>query len=163
MRLWHYKLLSYLPKSQLLSQKREIDLIWKDLANGKKTNHILINYIWEYEDYLKELSVYYWMLKKEFDNRNYKFNFSKNFITKNVYYGGDTPFPYHHTDRYLMQCYANLQEKFDRHQRDFDEQTFNRLHKCMYEWLDYETHNFKNMFINCKLIPLPELEELKNE
>ena len=133
MRLWHYELLKCLPKSQLLSQKREINLIWKDLANGKKTNHILINYIWEYEDCLKELSVYYWMLKKEFDNRNYKFNFSKNFITKNVYYGGDNPFPNHHNFRYLLQCYYNLEEKYDRGQKDFDEETFNRLRQFVLE------------------------------
>ena len=133
MRLWHYKLLPYLPRMQLLSQKREIDLIWKDIANGKKTNHILINYIWEYEDYLKELSVYYWMLKKEFDNRNYKFNFSKNFITKNVYYGWDTPFPNHHTDRYLEQCYFNLEEKYDRGQKDFGKIKYDLLKEFIYE------------------------------
>ena len=45
MRIWHTKILPYLPRMQLLSQKREIDLIWKDLANGKQTNHVLINYI----------------------------------------------------------------------------------------------------------------------
>ena len=56
MRLWHYKLLPYLPKGQLLAQKRECDLIWKDIKNGKKTNHILINYIWDYENPVKELS-----------------------------------------------------------------------------------------------------------
>ena len=61
------------------------------------------------------------MLKKEFDNRNYKFNFSKNFITKNVYYGEDTPFPKHHNNKYLQQCFYNLQEKYDRGQKDFSE------------------------------------------
>ena len=37
MRLWHSKILPYLPDSQILSQKRECDLIWKDILNGKKT------------------------------------------------------------------------------------------------------------------------------
>lgn len=120
MRIWHWKLLPYLPKSQLLSQKRVCDLIWKDLANGKKTNHILINYIWEYEDYLKELSVYYWLLKREFNNKGYKFNFSEDFVTKNIYYGDYIPFKYHHTDNYLVQCYYNLEEKYIRKQKDFD-------------------------------------------
>ena len=127
MRLWHWRLLPYLPKGQLLSQKRECDLIWKDLANGKKTNHILINYIWEYEDYLKELSVYYWLLKIEFNNKGYKFNFSEDFITKNIYYGDYIPFKNHHNERYLMQCYYNLEEKYDRGQKDFDCDTFNKL------------------------------------
>lgn len=66
MRLWHRDLLPYLPKSQLLAQKRECDLIWKDIAQGKQTNHILISYIWEYEDYKMELTFYYRMLYDEF-------------------------------------------------------------------------------------------------
>ena len=137
MRLWHYELLPYLPKSQLLSQKRECDLIWKDIANGKKTNHILINYIWEYEDYLKELSIYYWLLKEEFNKRGFKFNFSNNFVTKNVFYGyGYKPFDKHHNNRYLLQCFYNLQEKFDRNQRDFDKETYLKLENFIREkWL----------------------------
>lgn len=144
MRLWHYELLKYLPKSQLLSQKREIDLIWKDLANGKKTNHILINYIWEYEDYETELSVYYRYLEDEFKKRNYNFNPSDNAcLWGNI--SRPNPFPNHHNFRYLLQCYYNLQEKYDRGQRDFDEETFNRLHRYMCERLDYETSKNKYM------------------
>jgi uncharacterized protein (TIGR02328 family) len=132
MRLWHYKLLPYLPKSQLLAQKRECDLIWKDIANDSKTNHILINYIWKYEDYLKELSVYYWLLKEEFDNRGFTFNFSNNFITKNVFYGyGYKPFANHHNDRYLWQCFNNLQEKWDRGQKDFTDREYVKLTRFM--------------------------------
>ena len=128
MRLWHYRLLPYLPKGQLLSQKRECDLIWKDIANGRKTNHILINYIWEYEDYLKELSVYYWLLKEEFDKRGFTFNFSNNFVTKNVFYGYNyKPFSKHQTDRYLKQCFYNLQEKWDRGQKDFTDREYIKL------------------------------------
>ena len=43
MRLWHYKLIPYLPKSQLLAQWRELNSIFK-----KQDKHILINYIYEY-------------------------------------------------------------------------------------------------------------------
>ena len=127
MRLWHYKLLPYLPNSQLLSQKREIDLIWKDLANGKKTNHILINYIWEYEDYYRELAVYYWLLKEEFKKRNYKFKFSENFINRNEYYGNYIPFERHHDKGYLNQCFYNLQEKYFRGQKDFSKEIYQKL------------------------------------
>lgn len=134
MRLWHCSLLPYLPKGQLLSQKRECDLIWKDIANERKTNHILINYIWEYEDYLKELSVYYWLLKEEFDKRGFTFNFSNNFVTKNVFYGyGYKPFENHHDDRYLWQCFYNLQEKYDRGQKDFNQTIYTKLNKFMEE------------------------------
>lgn len=126
MRCWHYKLLPYLPNSQLIAQKRECDLIWKDIANGKKTNHILINYIWEYEDYKKELSIYYWLLKKEFYERGFNFR-----ICDDAYllteYNFDEPFNIHHNDRYLLQCFYNLQEKYDRGQKDFDNETFRNL------------------------------------
>ena len=133
MRLWHRDLLPYLPASQLLAQKRECDLIWKDIANGKKTNHVLINYIWEYEDYLKELSIYYWLLKEEFNKRGFKFNFSNNFVAKNVFYGYDKPFKNHHNDRYLLQCFYNLQEKYERGQKDFDVWNYRKLEKFIRE------------------------------
>ena len=127
MRLWHYALLPYLPKGQLLSQKRECDLIWKDIAAGKQTNHILINYIWEYEDYKKELAIYYWFLKYEFRRRGFNFRDCKNaqLLTKMEW---EIPFKNHHNDRYLLQCFMNLSEKYFRKQRDFDEQTYNELY-----------------------------------
>lgn len=140
MRLWESRIIPYLPDSQLLAQKRECDLIWKDIVEGRKTKHILINYIWEYENPVKELSVYYWLLKEEFDKRGFKFNFSKNFITKNVFYGYDyKPFAEHHTDGYLRQCYYNLEEKFVRGQKDFTLDKWKQLyHFCKKElkWLD---------------------------
>ena len=137
MRLWHRDLLPYLPKSQLIAQKRECDLIWKDIANGKKTNHILINYIWEYKDYEIELGFYYRMLYDEFDKRGFKFNYHKNSIMIGIvdnYYR--KPFEKHHDNKYLVQCFYNLQEKYDRGQKDFDRETYLRLENFMREnWL----------------------------
>lgn len=130
MRLWHYMLLPYLPKGQLLSQKRECDLIWKDLANGRKTNHILINYIWEYEDYLKELTVYYKLLEKEFIKRGCKFRSSIPITDVDESY---IPFAKHQTKRYLVQCFWNLAEKHDRGQKDFDNELYKKLEKFMEE------------------------------
>lgn len=126
MRLWHYELISFLPNSQLIAQKRECDLIWKDIAAGKQTNHILINYIWEYEDYKKELSLYYYLLKKEFDKRGFKFR-----ICDDAYllteYNFDEPFKNHHNNRYLLQNFYNLQEKYDRGQKDFSYGIYKKL------------------------------------
>ena len=127
MRLWHYKLLPCLPKGQLLSQKRECDLIWRDIAKGKQTNHILINYIWEYEDYKKELSVYYWLLRKEFENRGYSFRFCEDAYLLYEYSYDIPPFKKHHNNRYLMHCFYNLQEKYDRGQKDFSEEQYDKL------------------------------------
>lgn len=39
------------------------------------------------------------------------------------------PFPNHHTDRYLIQCFCNLQEKYDRGQKDFSEREYNELER----------------------------------
>ena len=50
MRLWHYKLLPYLPKSQLIAQWRELNSIYK-----KQDRHILINYIYDYDEVFNKL------------------------------------------------------------------------------------------------------------
>ena len=128
MRLWGWQILPFLPKSQLLSQKRECDLIWKDIANGKQTNHILINYIWEYDEPVEELGVYYKRLCYEFVRRGFKFNWSKYAHINLNDCSNVKPFDKHHNDRYLLQCFYNLQEKFDRGQKDFDIETFCKLH-----------------------------------
>lgn len=124
MRLWSYQLLPYLPKSQLIAQKRECDLIWKDIALGKKTNHILINYIWDYP--YDELFDYYSLLADEFEKRGYNFNYSE-YITKDYYRLTKEPFANHHNQQYLIQCFYNLQEKYNRGQKDFDIWTYKKL------------------------------------
>ena len=130
MHLWHYRLLPYLPKRQLLSQKRECDLIWKDIAKGKHTNHILINYIWEYEDYKSELSKYYLLLRQEFIKRGCKFN---SLIPITDVEESWKPFERHHTQRYMWQCFYNLQEKWDRGQKDFSDREYLKLSLFMEE------------------------------
>ena len=119
MRLWHYELLHYLPNSQLIAQKRECDLIWKDIAAGKQTNHILINYIWSYEDYKEQLTIYYWLLKKEFINRGFNFKCSNNANLLITYSMLKPLFINHHNKVYMLQCFMNLWEKYLRGQKDF--------------------------------------------
>ena len=127
MRLWHYRILEVLPDSQLLAQKRECDLIWKDIKNDKKTNHILINYIWKYEeqDRNKQLASYYYLLEKEFNNRGFKFRDNCPVIYFEDY--DNKPFKEYHNVQYLMQCFFNLQEKYIRGQKDFSEEQYNKL------------------------------------
>lgn len=48
MRLWHYKLLPYLPKYQLKSQWRECVCIAKNIHDNGTPNHILVNAIMDY-------------------------------------------------------------------------------------------------------------------
>lgn len=126
MRIWHHKLLHYLPKSQLLSQKRECDLILKDRWNGNRTNHILINYIYEYSDY--SFNVYYSKLYAEFKKRG--FAFRDKFGIVNYYYAEDsdlTCFDKHHDNEYLTVCYWNLREKYLRGQKDFTKEIWDKL------------------------------------
>ena len=121
MRLWSWQILPYLPKSQLIAQKRECDLIWKDIANGKQTNHILINYIWEYT--YDELFEYYSLLADEFERRGFNFNYSQ-YITEDYLRLEKPVFEQHHNQQYLIQCFYNLQEKYVRGQKDFDYETY---------------------------------------
>ncbi|MBQ6447123.1 MAG: neutral trehalase [Bacillus sp. (in: Bacteria)] len=123
MRLWHYKLIPYLPKSQLLAQWRELNSIFK-----KQDKHILINYIYEYPQ--MDLLIYSEMVIGEMEHRGYKVetqNFDDyfNIVPYDVEYY--EPFKNHHTDRYLLQCFYNLQEKYDRGQKDFTEQQYKEL------------------------------------
>lgn len=135
MRLWHYLLIPYLPKSQLLAQWRELNSIFK-----KQNKHILINYIYEYPK--DDLAVYTCMVISEMEKRKFKinnlqnaisyFNWNDEFIYKCIpnLKNADIkiiPFKKHHNNRYLKQCFYNLQEKFDRKQKDFIKEIYNKL------------------------------------
>lgn len=128
MRLWHYKLIPYLPDSQLLAQWRELNSIFKN-----QPKHILINYVYEYPK--DDLYWYTNEILNEMRDRGFKYNLRASF---DDYFKGfkvffdengksisiENPFPDHHNDRYLMQCFHNLQEKFDRGQKDFTDETY---------------------------------------
>lgn len=135
MRLWHKDLIPYLPQGQLLSQKRECDLMFRDYLNDKKTNHILINYVWEYD--ISHLISYYVLLEEEFKRRGYIFN--KKTLSKVLTKSGnfvefiDKPFPNHHTTRYMIQNFFNLEEKFDRGQKDFNVVNYMDLYRYVNE------------------------------
>ena len=134
MRLWHYKLIQFLPKGQLLAQWRELNSIFK-----KQDKHILINYIYEYPK--NDLYTYTIMVAQEIIKRGYKIK------TRNNFYNFfdidattcldlvDEPFKNHHNYRYLLQCFYNLQEKYDRGQKDFDYNTYWKLERFIQEYL----------------------------
>lgn len=131
MRIWHYKLVPYLPNSQLLAQWRELNSIYK-----KQDKHILINYIYEYGKI--DLLKYSNLVLAEMGCRGY---YVKSLENYNNYFGsylkydtnGYIPFVKHHNTSYLIQCYYNLQEKYDRGQKDFDRETYCKLEKFMEE------------------------------
>ena len=128
MRLWDYRLIPYLPKSQLIAQWRELNSIYK-----KEDDHILINYIYEYNK--KDLGIYSNIVIQEMLSRGIKI---KNWKNYEEYFKDETfdvcelydyePFENHQDNRYLLQCFMNLSEKYFRGQKDFDEQTYNKLY-----------------------------------
>ena len=103
--------------------------MFKDYLNDRQTNHILINYVWEYD--IKHFISYYVLLEEEFKRRGYSFD--KKILSKVLSKKGNfveiikEPFPYHHNDRYLIQNFFNLEEKFDRGQKDFNEEVYRGL------------------------------------
>ena len=120
MRLWHYKLIPYLPKSQLQAQWRELGSIFK-----KQDNHILINYIYKYDK--ETLYAYAQKVIQEMQNRNIKIrdwtNYNYYFYYLDFEKGipVDNYFP-EHNNEYLTICYWNLREKYIRGQKDFDDE-----------------------------------------
>jgi uncharacterized protein (TIGR02328 family) len=118
MRLWHYDLIEFLPRQQLLSQWRELNSIYK-----KQDNHILINFVYEYDK--EELFAYSEMVISEMLRRGYKIKSVENFVN---YFGSDydyyytvkeTCFDNHMNEEYLKICCWNLYEKYLRGQKGF--------------------------------------------
>lgn len=128
MRLWHWQLLPYLPRLQLLAQKRECDAILADAWKGKQTNHILINYIYEYGGVSgASFAYYYTMLCQEFTRRGYRFNDK---YQKVIHRTLHIPLPFinHHNEQYLLICFMNLYEKYICGQKGFTKEVFDKLY-----------------------------------
>ena len=76
------------------------------------------------------------MVMKEMIDRHYKIKSLDNFynyfdLSPFVFLleikKGETPFKNHHDNRYLLQCFYNLQEKYDRGQKDFNLLDYSKL------------------------------------
>lgn len=114
MRLWHKLLIPVLPRQQLLGQWRECCAIARNIVEKESPNHILVNKIMDYS--LEHFHYYAGMIHDEMLNRGYKADYSKfdkwlhleeNHCTYDKLFNG------WHNRRYFMQCYYNLQEKYD--------------------------------------------------
>ena len=134
MRLWHNKLIPYLPHQQLIGQWRELCCIASNLEKEHTPNHILVNPILDYPP--EHFECFCNEVLKELKNRKYSIsNNALNTLRNNVrawrlYLNEVLPFDYidvdweldlggplypdWHNDRYLKQCYFNLEEKYDR-------------------------------------------------
>ena len=123
-RLWHKDLIPVLPRQQLLGQWRECCAIAKSIAEKGTPNHVLVNRIMEYPTCF--YIVYTFMVANEMEKRGYKVDTAKieqyfedkdYWLTEEfmdaVWDINSAIFTEWHNDRYLRQCLANLQEKYD--------------------------------------------------
>lgn len=118
MRLWHYKLIPFLPREMLVSQWRECIAIKRQWEKGT-LKHRLVSYVMDYDkEYFYNYISY---LCDEMINRDIKYQVKYfeeicDFCEINIFNVAikdlkDYP---EHNDRYLKQCLYNLQEKADR-------------------------------------------------
>lgn len=115
MRLWHIDLLPVLPKKQLVSEWRECVAIKRQWEKGT-LKHPLVSYVMDYD---KGYFLGYVIdLLKVFHIRGIKYDAS--LLDEIVWFcihgkvsSMKINYP-EHNDRYLKQCYYNLEEKYDR-------------------------------------------------
>lgn len=120
MRLWHKDLITALPREQLVAQWRELSAIAGNLNTKGTPNHILVNKVCDYSrDHF--ISYAFWV-RQEMTRRGYRAMDSvwdKILSTREIDYGEQQIlplkdlFPGWHNNRYLTQCYHNLEEKYD--------------------------------------------------
>ena len=132
MRLWHKDLIPYLPENWLLAQWRECCAIASSLAKNHTPNHILVNPVIEYDP--SHFISYCSLVYKEAYERGYKISEKARkkleddirawqlYLKYELPWDLDSKIPVQydnlfynwHNERYFVQCYYNLQEKYDR-------------------------------------------------
>ena len=115
MRIWHHKLLPYLPDAQFKGQLRELVAIMRDWRDKGATNHLLINRVMLYPK--AELSLYFTMYYWEYVRR-YEKPTSQNIFMEFLTFPQEAInpdaeiFQGWHDKGYLRCCMANLYEKY---------------------------------------------------
>ena len=120
MRIWHWKLIPALPREQLVAAWRELSAIAGNLNTKGTPNHILVNKVCNYpREHFISYALY---VRQEMTRRGYRTMdsvWNKIYCTRESDYGEmeivplEDLFPGWHNDRYLEQCYFNLEEKYD--------------------------------------------------
>ena len=120
MRLWHKDLIPVLPKKQLLAQWRECCAIARNIAVKGTPNHLLVDKVMEFPKW--HFMEYTLKVCKELEKRGYRIKRERFFQWFDQWDDGtvktgdishDGLFFGWHNDRYLTQCFYNLQEKYD--------------------------------------------------
>lgn len=134
MRLWHYKLISVLPNKMLVSQWRECIAIKRQWEKGT-LKHRLVGYVMKY----KKALLYYYTnkvaLEMKYRNIKYQEKYLQEFddFAQGCYTNSLYP---EHNNRYLRQCYYNLQEKADR--GIITKEEWKLIHKNIYGLIEEE-------------------------
>ena len=113
MRLWHYRLLPYLPDAQFKGQLRELVAIMHDWRDKGKTNHLLINRVMDFTP--RNLTTYFLRYEEEYFKR-YGKRIDNKIVLEFTTFAGETKlycglFKGWHCIEYLRVCMANLYEK----------------------------------------------------
>lgn len=112
-RIWHYKLLPYLPDAQFKGQLRELIAIMHDWRDKGTTNHLLINRVMKYPK--EDLMCYFLGYWNEHSHRNNgkspKYEICNEFYEFCNDFTRDDIFKGWHNKEYLRVCMANLYEK----------------------------------------------------
>lgn len=125
MRLWHSKLLPALDDFHIVAQWRELLAIKGAIEKNGTPNHRLVNKVLDYT--ITEFKWYVSLVTSELDRRNIRYDgkkkleiynwhgnkFAYPFPPKYEWSKDNIPYMGWHNDRYLRQCYYNLEEKHD--------------------------------------------------
>ena len=125
MRIWHKDLISSLPEKQLVAQWRELCCIAKNISDKDTPNHLLVNKVLNYP--LSHLTFYTILVINEMKKRGIKvsensyLNYCRNLNNSVDKFNNENKqctcyndlFEGWHNERYMRQCFYNLQEKYD--------------------------------------------------
>lgn len=140
MRLWHYKLLPVLPDKMLISQWRECIAIKRQWEKGT-LKHRLVSYVMKYDkfSFRNYCNKVYEEMKKRNINCSFKIHQELDKFGEISGYKLLTldiiAYP-EHNNRYLKQCYYNLQEKADR--GIITKEEWKLIHKNIYGLIEDE-------------------------
>lgn len=121
MRLWHKNLIEVLPKQQLTGQWLECSIAVNNIIENKLPGNLIVNKVLDYP--ISDLIDYVKLVYNEMLRRNYKPSMelvekcfkmpASCFKDSCVIKEKRIIFENWHNERYLRQCYHNLQEKYD--------------------------------------------------
>lgn len=134
MRLWHKNFISVLPREQLVAQWRELSACVGSIQLKGTPNHILVNKILNYD--FDHFITYAKLIRLEMTKRGYKtmdkvWNKIESLKPDWKEISFDELYEDWHNIRYLIQCYFNIEEKYDC--GGIDEKDFKNIEKVYRE------------------------------